>query len=72
MSDYKDIDRCIDALHAVKLTQSYYASSEKSAEMISEIVTMLGGTEDKGYATPPLKLSIARAIHESVFGKLPS
>ncbi|WP_061930124.1 hypothetical protein [Aureimonas sp. AU22] len=71
MADYSDIDRCISALEAVKLTRSYYASSAEGAEQIKKIVTMLG-MKDEGYSHPPITLSVARAIHQTYLGPVPT
>lgn len=68
----EDLDRCIAALHAAKLARSYYGASEGSVRAIAEVVTMLGGLKDEGHQSPPICLAIARALHHSYVGPLPT
>jgi hypothetical protein len=67
-----EIDRCISALEAVRLTRGHYASSEKGGELIREIIDMLGGVKDEGHTHPPLQKAIAQALHRSFVGPLPT
>lgn len=68
MNEDDDFQKCIDALAAIRLIRQHYASSPKSAELVSEVLAILRGPSEDQPAPGNLPRAVADAVKQSLLG----
>lgn len=68
MSQEREIQNAIDALHAVRVARETYASSEKGAEIITAIADALAPIDTPEPPTPAIHREVGKALRRVYLG----